>query len=222
MHRPLIATVGTIALLATFGLAQAADIPPPVRAPATAPAMVPIYNWTGFYIGANGGGGWGHSKWDSTDGFNVSGGLIGGTIGYNYQAGQVVWGVEGDVDWSNIKGSTNTLCPLGCETSNTWLATARGRLGYAADRFMPYVTGGAAFGDIRTSTPGFAGNSTNKVGWTVGGGIEFALGGNWTAKAEYLYVDLGSFDCGIACGAAATDNVSFHTNVVRAGINYRF
>jgi outer membrane immunogenic protein len=222
MHRALIAGVSTIALLASFGAARAADLPPRIQEPARAPAMAPLYNWTGLYIGVNGGGAWGRSSWDSTDAFNLSGGLVGGTIGYNYQIGQLVWGVEGDVDWTNIKGTTNTFCALGCETSNSWLGTARGRLGYAADRFMPYVTGGAAFGNIRASTPGFAGTSTTKLGWTVGGGVEFALGGNWTAKAEYLYVDLGSVDCGLACGAFTPDNVSFHTNIVRAGLNYRF
>ena len=64
-------------------------------------------------------------------------------------------GVEGDIDWADIDGSTTNACPAGCKTSDTWLSTVRGRLGYAADRFMPFVTGGAAFGDIRASTPGF-------------------------------------------------------------------
>jgi len=98
----------------------------------------------------------------------------------------------------------------------------RGRLGYAADRFMPFISGGAAFGDIRASTPGFAGANTTNAGWTIGGGLEFALAQNWTAKAEYLYVDLGKLNCGIACGALVTDNVSFTTNIVRAGVNYHF
>jgi outer membrane immunogenic protein len=220
MKRLLLVSVSVLALA---GQAAAADLPrpgpyPPIKAPP--PPM--LYNWTGLYIGANGGGGWGTSSWDSADSFDISGGLVGGTIGYNYQTGPAVWGVEGDIDWTNIKGTTNTLCPLGCQTSNTWLATARGRLGYAANNWMPYVTGGAAFGDIKASTPGFAGNSTTKAGWTVGGGVEVALIGTWTAKAEYLYVDLGNFNCGLGCGAAVTDNVSFRANIVRGGINYRF
>jgi outer membrane immunogenic protein len=188
-----------------------------------APAEVQVYNWTGFYIGINGGGGFGRSQWDSIgSSFDVSGGLVGGTVGYNYQFGQAVVGVEGDIDWADINGTTNTACPFGCKTTDNWLSTVRGRLGYAADRFMPFVTGGAAFGDIRASTPGFAGASNTEAGWTVGAGLEFAIAGNWTAKAEYLYVDLGKFNCGISCGAAATDNVSFTTNLVRAGVNYRF
>ena len=214
-----------ISLAALTGTAAAADLPPRM-APQPyykAPAEVQVYNWTGFYIGINGGGGFGRSDWDSIgSSFDVSGGLVGGTVGYNYQFGQAVVGVEGDIDWADINGTTNTACPFGCKTTDNWLSTVRGRLGYAADRFMPFVTGGAAFGDIRASTPGFAGASNTEAGWTVGAGLEFAIAGNWTAKAEYLYVDLGKFNCGISCGAIATDNVSFTTNIVRAGVNYRF
>src|SRR5476651_2428867 len=106
MKRVLLASVGVLTLAALVGPAGAADLParryePP---PARAPAFAPVYNWTGFYIGVNGGGGWGRSRWDSADAFNISGGLVGGTLGYNYQVGQLVWGVEGDIDWSNIKG----------------------------------------------------------------------------------------------------------------------
>jgi outer membrane immunogenic protein len=221
MKRVLFALVGLAALT---GTAAAADLPPrPAPAPYyKAPVMAPIYNWTGFYIGINGGGGFGRSNWDSTGGFNTSGGLVGGTIGYNYQAGQAVFGLEGDIDWANINGTTNNFCPLGCKTSDNWLSTVRGRLGYAADRFMPYVTGGAAFGDIKANAPGFVGADNDKAGWTVGAGLEFAVAPNWSLKAEYLYVDLGKFNCGVSCGLTTTNNVSFTTNLVRAGVNYRF
>ncbi len=213
-----------VSLAALTGTAAAADLPPrPAPAPYyKAPVALPVYNWTGFYIGINGGGGFGRSQWDSTGGFNTSGGLVGGTVGYNYQFGQGVVGIEGDIDWANINGTTNNACPFGCKTNDNWLSTVRGRLGYAADRFMPFVTGGAAFGDIHASTPGFAGASTTNAGWTVGAGLEFAIAGNWTAKAEYLYVNLGKFNCGLSCGPFVTDNVSFTTNLVRAGVNYRF
>jgi outer membrane immunogenic protein len=187
-----------------------------------APVAPPVYNWTGFYIGINGGGGFGRSTWDSTGSFNISGGLVGGTAGYNYQVGQAVFGVEADIDWADLNGTTNNACALGCKTSDSWLSTVRGRLGYAADRFMPYITGGGAFGDIKAATPGFAGSSDDRAGWTLGAGLEFAIARNWTAKAEYLYVDLGKFNCGLSCGAAATDNASFTTSLVRAGVNYRF
>jgi outer membrane immunogenic protein len=223
MKRVILACVGVLAL---GGTAAAADLPPAGPVPYyKAPAYAPAYNWSGFYLGINGGGGWGRSDWTTTGGFNTSGGLVGGTIGYNYQINQAVLGVEGDIDWADINGSVTTAgCPAAtatCTTGDNWLSTVRGRLGYAADRFMPYVTGGAAFGDINASGPGLAGNDTTNVGWTLGGGIEFAIAGHWTAKAEYLYVDLGHVACGVACGAA-TENVSWKSNIGRVGINYRF
>jgi outer membrane immunogenic protein len=222
MKRVILACVGVLAL---GGAAAAADLPPaaPPAPYYKAPAYAPAYNWSGFYLGINGGGGWGRSDWTSTGNFGTSGGLAGGTIGYNYQINQAVLGVEGDIDWADINGSvTSTTCPSGtCTTGDNWLSTVRGRLGYAADRFLPYITGGAAFGDIKASGPGLAGTDTTNVGWTAGGGIEFAIAGHWTAKAEYLYVDLGNVSCGIACGAA-TQNVSWHSNIGRVGVNYRF
>jgi outer membrane immunogenic protein len=133
-----------------------------------------------------------------------------------------VLGLEGDIDWSNLKGTSGTvLCP-GCSTSDSWLSTVRGRAGYAFGGIMPYLTGGLAVGDIRASAPGFAGASTTNAGWTVGGGIEIALPGNWTAKAEYLHADLGKFNCGLNCGTSPTNNVSMHDDIVRAGLNYHF
>jgi outer membrane immunogenic protein len=192
----------------------------PTKAPVV---FAPAYNWTGFYLGINGGYGWADSEWDGfASGPSADGWLAGGTIGYNWQTGPLVLGVEGDIAWSNIRGTfSNAFCPLGCETRNTWLGTARARLGYAADRIMPYVTGGAAFGEIQANPTGFAGVSDTNVGWTVGAGIEAAIVGNWTAKVEYLYVDLGSIGCGaLACGLPT--NVDFRTNVVRAGLNFRF
>jgi outer membrane immunogenic protein len=205
------------------GTAAAADLARPVPQPYyKAPVVAPAFSWTGLYLGLNGGGGFGRSVWDSTGSFNTSGGLVGGTIGYNYQIGQTVVGLEGDIDWADINGTTNNACALGCKTSDSWLSTVRGRLGYAADRFMPYITGGAAFGDVKAATPGFAGGSSDRAGWTLGAGLEFAVAQNWSLKAEYLYVDLGKFNCGASCGAAVTDNVSFTTNLVRAGVNYHF
>jgi outer membrane immunogenic protein len=223
MKRILFVCVSLATLATTLGHGGAADLPrryDPIVP--QAPVYMPAYNWSGFYLGVNGGGGFGRSNWTTTNNFDVSGGLIGGTAGYNWQTGQVVFGLEGDVDWSGIRGRTNgVVCPLGCQTENTWLATVRGRLGYSFDRFMPYVTGGVAFGDIKATIPAFAGATRTETGWTVGAGIEFAIYMNWTAKAEYLYVDLGKFSCGIACGAV-TNDVTFHSNIARAGVNYRF
>jgi outer membrane immunogenic protein len=214
-----------IGLMALTGTAAAADLARPVPAPYyKAPPAYVAYNWSGFYVGINGGGAWGTSKWDLNGGRNISGGLVGGTVGYNYQFGQAVFGVEGDIDWADINGtSSNATCPFGCKTSDSWLATVRGRLGYAADRFMPFVTGGLAVGDIRAQTPGFGTQSDTNAGWTLGGGLEAALSQNWTVKAEYLYVDLGKMNCGLNCGGGlTTDNVTFHTNILRAGLNYKF
>ncbi len=216
MKRVFVASV--VGLMAAAGAASAADLPArPAPAPYyKAPVMAPVYNWTGFYIGLNGGGGFGRSTWDGFPSFDVSGGVVGGTIGYNYQVGQAVFGIEGDGDWSGIDGNNAGVI----STKNTWLATVRGRLGYAADRIMPFITGGAAFGDIQANSPIGSASNTN-TGWTLGGGLEVALSQNWTVKAEYLYVDLGNFNCGIACGAP-TENVNFRTNLVRGGINYKF
>jgi outer membrane immunogenic protein len=225
MKKLLLASVGMLALGAAS--ASAADIarrPLPAKAPVY---VTPAYNWTGLYVCINGGYGFGRSSFNNTlgtQGFDVNGGLVGGTIGYNYQVGQVVFGLEGDVDWSDIRGSSPAtgVCAGGtCSFRNDWLGTVRGRLGYAFDRFMPYVTGGVAFGNLKTLAPGFSGQDTTNAGWTAGGGLEFAINGPWTAKIEYLYVDLGNDTCGVPnCGVST--NTDFHTNIVRAGLNYRF
>jgi outer membrane immunogenic protein len=210
------------ALLAARGAAAAdLSLEPLYKAP---PSQVTrAYDWTGFYFGANGGGGWGHSFWSAnTTGNGLAGGQVGGTVGYNKQLGNVVFGVEGDMDWSGFNGTNTTAgCPGGCSTSNNWLSTVRGRVGYSVDRFLPYVTGGLAVGDIRAAAPGFTGADVTNAGWTLGAGLEVALPGNWSAKAEYLRVDLGRFNC-TGCSAAPADNVSLQENVFRAGVNYRF
>jgi outer membrane immunogenic protein len=224
MIKTIVAGCVAVAALVVAQGATAADLSVAPLYKAPPPVMAPAYNWSGFYLGINGGGGWGHSYWDaSATRINTSGGMVGGTAGYNWQLGNAVLGIEGDIDWANLKGTnTSTLCPLGCSTSDTWLSTVRGRAGYAFGGVLPYITGGLAVGDIRAATPGFAGASNTNAGWTAGGGIEFALPGNWSAKAEYLYVDLGRFNCGVSCNGLPTDNVSMHDNVVRAGVNYRF
>ena len=217
MKKILLASVAVLALSAVS--ASAADIQRRQAIPAKAPVYVaPIYNWTGPYIGIYGGGGWGRSDFStpiSSGPFNTSGVVLGGTLGYNYQMGQAVFGIEGDAGWSNIRGSTPCIGTT-CETRNNWLSTVRGRLGLAVDRFMPYVTGGAAFGDIKTSVAGIGDARTTKAGWTAGGGVEAAIAGPWTAKAEYLYVDLGRG------GSILGSDSKFQSHIVRAGLNYRF
>lgn len=208
--------------VASLGAANAADLGRrPATMPTKAPAYIaPIYNWSGFYAGINGGGGWGHASVSgplATGGdFNTSGGLVGGTLGMNYQVGQAVFGLEGDIDWTNLKGSAPCAVGVSCEAKNNWLGTARGRIGYAFDRFLPYVTGGLAVGDVKTSATGLGSTSSTKAGWTLGGGVEAAIAGPWTAKVEYLYVDLQN------ANAPAGSSTDFRTNVVRGGLNYRF
>ena len=224
--KKLTLTVAGVLALATLP-ATAADLRPAAKAP-VAPVVAP-FNWSGFYIGINGGGGWGRSRHSfpltglSTGDFNVDGGLIGGTIGANFQTGAFVFGLEGDLDWSGIKGST--ACPnpaFTCETDNRWLGTVRGRIGYAMGTVMPYVTGGLAVGDIRMRTISFGSETETKAGWTLGAGLEFALNPSWSIKGEYLYVDLGTATCGTGICGVGADDVRFRAHVLRAGINHRF
>lgn len=219
---------GAVALAAVTAMtaANAADLPRRHAMPTKAPVYVaPGVNWTGFYAGINGGYGFGKSGWSAATGtntFDTSGGLVGGTVGYNYQMGQWVLGLEGDVDWSDMNGSTTTVpCTTSCETRNSWLGTARGRLGYAVGRFLPFVTAGGAFGDIKATPTGLAGERDTKAGWTAGAGVEVALTGPWSAKVEYLYADLGKTTCAAGSCALPT-NVDLTANMVRAGVNYRF
>lgn len=218
MKNILLATVAMIALGTVS--ASAADIQRRVAVPARTSTVVveQAYNWTGSYVGLVGGYGWGNSSFSAplaSNSSNLSGGTFGGTVGYNWQVNQTVFGLEGDIAWSNIRGS-GACGALSCSVRNNWLGTARGRLGFAAGNFMPYVTGGLAFGDIKTSVSGFSDASSTKAGWTLGAGVEAALAGPWTAKLEYLYVDLGRG------GSIGSSDASFKTNIVRAGLNYRF
>jgi outer membrane immunogenic protein len=213
----LLAGVAVLAL--GVATASAADLPRRAhQMPTKAPMYEPPFSWSGAYVGIYGGGGWGRSDFSaplSTGTFDLSGAVAGATIGYNYQVGPTVFGIEGDGGWSNIRG--NAACgALSCDTRNNWLATLRGRLGYAAGNFMPYVTGGAAFGDIKTSATGLGDTDKVKAGWTAGGGVEMHVAGPWSAKLEYLYVDLGRADSLVGSDA------KFQTNIVRAGLNYKF
>ena len=188
--------------------ASAADLPArmPVKAPAYVAPMA--FSWTGFYLGLNGG---------APGSFNAGGGLFGATVGYNWQTGPLVFGLEGDIDWSGMRGSATCGGITSCDVRNDYLATIRGRLGYAMDRWMPYITGGAAIGNVKTSIAGFGDTNNTKAGWTLGGGIEASLMGPWTAKVEYLHVDLGEADTAVA-GTSA----KFTSDIIRGGINYKF
>jgi outer membrane immunogenic protein len=237
MKRMLVA--GALSLLAATSAAWAADLPvaPPQAPAAYVPVVVPVYNWSGIYIGINGGYGFGDSNWNSagafipgTGDFNIDGGLVGGTLGLNFQSGSFVYGIEADGDWSDIRGSTSNGGCTGsiCQTANDWLTTFRGRFGYAFDRVLVYGTAGGAAGDVKASVsaPGLAASTdTTEFGWTAGGGVEFAITENLTAKAEYLFVDLsnGSMTCSAAvCLVPITVPVQFDASIVRAGLNFKF
>ncbi|HEX2539357.1 MAG TPA: porin family protein, partial [Pseudolabrys sp.] len=148
------------AVIASLSAARAADVAP-ARPQAVPPAAAPVpFTWSGFYVGLNGGYGWGRSNWrdPATDptlrGFGLSGGVVGGQLGYNWQTGPFVLGLESDLDWTNLSGSRSDggVCTTNgggeCRTRQSWLGTTRGRLGYAFGSWLPYVTGGAAYGDI--------------------------------------------------------------------------
>jgi outer membrane immunogenic protein len=233
--------LGTAAILTVFATsAMAADLA--ARAPARYIAPVSVYNWTGFYVGIEGGGGWGSAQQTDPLGFNagyeVSGGLVGGTVGYNWQINRLVLGLEADESWADIRGSTNTVicggAPPNCSSNLRSVGTFRGRVGWAGllwwNNVMPYVTGGLAWGSLHGSEGdilahgAFGSGTTTRAGWTLGGGIEAMLTPNWTVKLEYLYVDLrgGVFNDVIPVFGILPENIDFRANVVRAGLNYKF
>ncbi len=235
MRRKFIVAAAMVVLAGTAD-ALAADLPTPSPA---VPLPAAVYNWTGFYIGINGGYGTGNSNWSdgavgTSGSFPTSGFLVGGTVGVNYQIGQYVFGIEGDGDWTNLQGNTGPTCgaisavvppPDSCQTQSEWLATVRGRVGYAFDRMLFYGTAGAAFGNIQTGlNPPSTFDSSVEAGWTAGAGLEFALTQNWSAKVEYLFVDLPNAACTTVanCGGAAGSIVSFNEGVLRAGVNFKF
>jgi len=223
MTRVILSVMAGLLALAMASPSSAADLPRKA-----APYYVAPYSWTGLYAGINGGYGWGTSDWTggaTTGSPKPKGALLGGTLGYNLQTGVWVWGLEADLAYSWMKGTdssgTGVCAGVGCEARNTYLATGRGRIGYAWDRWLPYITGGAAYGSVKMTANTGANETKNRLGWTLGGGFEYAFTGPWSAKLEYLYVDLGKSSCSAATCAVDTD-VKFKANIVRAGLNYRF
>jgi outer membrane immunogenic protein len=239
MVRKLLMTTALVCLAG--GAALAADLPsekgPPVYAPPPPPP--PAFTWSGVYIGGQVGYGFGTSgAYDDTLGplgtFNTSGVVGGAHIGYNYQISQLVFGLEGDVNGSTEGGSyldpvsgTNTIT-----THKNYDASIRGRIGYAWDRVLIYATGGGAYGDFRTSfsnaTPAFDGDyDSGHFGWTVGGGIEYAIDNNWSVRAEYRYTDYGriyDYSPTVYGTGPGGDTISQHLrdNRVQVGFSYKF
>jgi outer membrane immunogenic protein len=228
MRRIAMLLLSTVAFAGLNSLAEAADKKVLKAKPITkAPPPQPSSGGSGFYVGINGGYDW--SRVSFID-FPVAGstarlqsGMAGLTFGYNAQAGSVVYGIETDIDAAWMK-TTNWGFPpcFACEVQLRYFGTLRGRLGYAMGQSLPYITGGMAYGGTSVSSL-FFGTTQNdtRIGWTAGGGIEHALQGGWSVKAEYLYYELDNMDCGpLVCGTLTA--VKFKGNMARFGTNYRF
>lgn len=267
MNMRFLVATAFAAVVFTSG-AHAADLARKyVKAPV--PVAVP-FSWTGFYVGAHGGGGWGKNDWqdfidpinpaNTTPGpdanYNVSGALAGGQIGYNWQTGWTVFGIEADASWADIKGRGNNAPQVfagvpaagvptcmqmqanGCSSKIEALGTITGRVGAAFDHTLLYVKGGAAWAVSKHTVSGVgidalfnvipvsASTSETRWGWTVGAGVEYAFAANWSVKAEYNYIDLGTERVNFAYVPAqafgASANLEQVLHVAKAGINYRF
>jgi len=194
------------ALAVAAGAAHAADIPG-VSRPYSAPAPYSAYSWVGPYVGAN----LGYQSGSVTNNrTKPSGGVIGAQLGYNWQSGAMVFGGETDLQ---LSGADDVLAPW--KFSNPWFGTARARIGYAANNILFYGTGGLAYGDLRLESAGLTQDKAH-LGWTLGMGIEMGLTPNWTAKVEYLYVDLADRPYFIGT------NNGLESNLTRLGVNYKF
>ena len=230
-----------LSLLAFGGAAFAADLPPAPQLPPLEAAPV----WTGFYGGLNIGGGFGSSR----NAFSVAGfglppfntslaGVVGGgQAGYNWQTGPWVIGLEASFDGSGFSGARTAPCvPLLCGTLSasyaqklTWFGTLRPRIGYAFGNWLLYATGGGALGRVGADATAAVGpfvatdnRSQTRGGWTVGGGVEVGFAPGWSAKIEYLYLDLGSRATTYLQYPPISNTSRFSANVFTTGVNYRF
>ncbi|HRF10369.1 MAG TPA: porin family protein [Xanthobacteraceae bacterium] len=220
--------LSAIAALAVAGSASAADLPVYKAVPA------PAFTWDGTYIGGTVGYGWGDSFHfqgaANTLPFDIDGMVAGVTLGKNWQRGAFVFGIETDISYSDISGTSPSNNGFGCgglcATSLEWFGTFRGRIGLANGPFLPYITGGLAYGRIKASiADGASRGSNTEIGWVVGAGLEYALGRNWSAKVEYLRVDLGdtiNYDTALLCGGTGCSAAYSAFDIVRLGVNYRW
>jgi outer membrane immunogenic protein len=234
-------------LLASTSLASAADMA--VKAPYAA-APVAVWNWTGFYIGGQVGAGWGTTESTLTalnpggaipGGFAIaqnsrSGFLGGGQIGYNFQSGWAVFGVEGEALGLDVKGTTPCLGgAASCTAKSDWLAAATARFGgVVGDRTLVYVKGGAAWmhtdhtlgigGLVGPGVAGSVGSSSTAVGWLLGLGAEYAFDRNWSAFLEYDYIDFQKKNIAFDFFGAGTANVDIKNklSIAKIGLNYKF
>ena len=198
-------TVASVA--AASGAATAADLP---RGPAPyySPAPTGVYNWSGLYAGLNAGYEWGKITNNNTSPSGLEGGL---QAGYNWQSGQFVFGGETDLQ---ITGADDTFAPY--KFSNPWFGTLRGRAGFALNNILFYGTLGLAYGGLKGEIGGLDESKTH-LGWAGGLGMEVGFTPNWSAKVEYLYMDLSNR----AYSITGVTN-GFETNMLRLGVNYHF
>lgn len=193
------------AVVCATASAQAADLP---YRPYTVNQPLNGYSWAGPYLGANLGYGWG----EVDNSIAKPSGFLGGVqAGYNWQSGQFVFGIEGDIQGS---GADDRFAAW--KFSNPWFGTVRGRVGYAMNNVLLYGTGGLAFGELKAEAFGLTETHTT-TGWTVGAGAEVGFAPNWTAKVEYLYVDLSSNNFVLT---GTSNSLNFST--IRVGVNYHF
>jgi outer membrane autotransporter protein len=232
---PKIAAFTAVAVALCFP-ADAADLRVRPYGKAPAPPAPMIYNWTGFYVGANFGGAF--TREDvatplgtfSTDPSGVLGGV---QIGYNYQLSpNWLLGIEGEFDWTSAQGTTNFASPITAFSSSSdhnWYGTLNGRLGYVQGAWLYYVKGGGAWMNadyrlvVNSGLGGAASISPNRNGWTIGAGAEYMLSPQWSAKLEYSYLDFGRNTYGFAIpggGAGLTFNTQVHE--VKVGANYHW
>ncbi|WP_026608015.1 outer membrane protein [Methylocapsa acidiphila] len=230
--------LATVSAAMTASSALAADLPSPAPPPGYVP---PQFTWTGVYVGGQ--IGWGQGNNNGSIGYGPhyasygyeSHGVIGGAhIGYNLQIKQFVVGLEGSVDGLNLNRSLSTnvgLLPVYYSQSSRVQGSIRGRLGVVgSERWLLYATGGAAFASINASLASpfsYDGKSNTRVGWTLGGGLEYARTSNWSARVEYRYSDFSgqTFHPTVLSAAAAPGafvNRRFTENQIQAGFSYKF
>lgn len=231
MKKFLVVATALSGLLAFVDSASAAD---PVVESAQA------YDWTGPYVGIVGGYGWGDFESSSTPATHeltdfdnplddANGITLGGTLGFNYQVNNIVWGLEADVSWSDINDDFVDPEPE-WHADLDWMATIRPRVGLAFDRVLPYITGGLAIGGIELDAfdnfgpPGPSTNDSNThFGWTIGGGVEFAATDSISIKGEYNYVDFGNEEYDLTSSPFfGEENMDLQIHMVKLGVNWNF
>ena len=216
MKKVLLATVALVAL----GMAPAVAADLAARPYTKAPALAPIYNWTGFYIGAMGG----YGSEDTSD-FALKGGFGGGTVGYNWQTGMYVFGIEADAAGADISTSLGIPGLVSADDKIRALGTVRGRVGVTFQQVLFYGTGGFAWADERVSASALGvsiSDTKTRTGWTAGAGVEWMFAPHWSVKGEYLYRSFGSenFFAGTIPGGIDSGTLNIHSGQV--GVNYHF